>query len=206
MIDQHTKLWLRNTQGLIEYNQGLRLAKLAAVVPADQAIVEIGSHTGLSTCWLAAGSRSGYGAHVYAVDPYPAPRPGTKDDPWELGPEGVIERFWSNVAGTTQEVPRGDDYTDLVTLFRETSLDAAARWEKRDIGLLFVDAIHEYEPVLADYAAWSPFMAQYGVIAFHDYHHTYPGCKQAIKEIAATGLWEPMGLTGSLWVGRRRDT
>ena len=88
MLSRETRNWLVRTQGLIENAQGERLAELAYYVPRNMAIVEIGSHTGLSTCWLAAGSRAGNGAHVTAVDPYPDPRPGSKDDPWELGRTG----------------------------------------------------------------------------------------------------------------------
>jgi hypothetical protein len=193
--------WLDNTQGLIEPEEGRRLATLASWVPRNQAIVEVGSHTGLSTCWLAAGSRSGLGAHIIAVDPWPAPRPGSLDDPWELGPEGVLQRFKDNVAGVTQDTSR-EDYGDLITAIRIRSEELAACWVK-PIGLLFVDAVHEEAAVKADYAAWSSHVADDGVIAFHDYGDSYPGCKRGIDYVAATGLWEPLGVVGSLWVGRR---
>jgi len=193
--------WLDNTQGLIEPEEGRQLAHLAARVHPATAIVEVGSHTGLSSCWLAAGSRSGYGVQVFCVDPWGAPRPGSKDDPWELGPEGVLERFRDNIAGVTQWTER-ESYWDLVTPLRTTSVAASSIWLK-SIGLLFVDAIHEEDAVLADWAAWKRHVAPGSWVAFHDYGDSYPGCKRAIEKIAVSEDWRDISVTGSLWTARR---
>ena len=45
-----TRCWLENTQGLVEVEEGEKLAELASQVTANHAIVEVGSHTGLSSC------------------------------------------------------------------------------------------------------------------------------------------------------------
>lgn len=201
MISEATRAWLENTQGLIVAEEGQALAELASKVPATQAIVEIGSHTGLSSCWLAAGSREGNGAHITCVDPWGPPRPKSRDDPFDLGGDGALERFQSNVAGTTQDVDR-EDYGDLITPLRARSVDAARMWVQ-PIGLLFIDAIHERWAVLQDYEAWHSHIAAGGVLAMHDYGQSYPGCKAAIDEIAATSAWRQTDLVGSLWVGRR---
>jgi hypothetical protein len=194
--------WLDNTQGLIEPDEGRRLASLAGEVPKDRAIVEIGSHTGLSTCWLAAGSRYGYGAHITAVDPWPPPRPDSQDDPWNLGPDGVIQRFQMNVAGTTQDLI-GGDFRDLITPLRMESHNASKVW-LNEIGLLFIDAIHEEWAVLQDYGSWERFIPSGGFLALHDYGDTYPGCRRAIDTIEALGEFKPLGITGSLWTGERK--
>lgn len=203
VVDADTSAWLDNTQGLISPNEGRLLARLAAFVPANQAIVELGTHTGLSTCWMAAGSRVGYGAHIIAVDPWPEPRPPSPDyddDPWKLGAEGVLDRFRSNVAGTTQDVPR-EDYGDLITALRTTSLEAERTFVK-PVGLLFVDAIHEEAAVRADHAAWAPHVVAGGWIAFHDFGGDYPGCTRAITDIEATGSWIGTELVDGLWAGQ----
>jgi len=194
--------WLDNTQGLVEPDEGRRLATLAGVVPKEYAIVELGSHTGMSTCWMAAGSRYGNGAHITAVDPWPPPRPGSQDDPWNLGPEGVVERFWMNISGVTQDTI-GPDVRDLVTPLRMSSVEAAGVWMK-DIGLLFIDAIHEEWAVLQDYGAWERFIPPGGFLAMHDYGDAYPGCKRAIDTIAATDAFDSLEVTGSLWTGVRK--
>lgn len=201
MIAEDTRAWLENTHGLIEAEEGVRLAELAADVPAAEAIVEIGSHTGLSACWMAAGSRDGFGAHITCIDPWGEPRPNSLDDPFDLGAEGVLARFMSNVAGTTQEVPR-EDYSDLITPLRVRSVRAAMMWVQ-PIGLLFIDAIHERWAVDQDYRAWEPHIAKDGVLALHDYGDSYPGCKAAIEGIEANGGWVRTDLVGSLWVGVR---
>jgi hypothetical protein len=193
--------WLDNTQGLIEPDEGRQLARLAAIVDDDLAIVEIGSHTGLSSCWLAAGSRSGNGAQVFCIDPWGEPRPGSLDDPWNLGANGVLERFKENILGTTQWTER-ESYWDLVTPLRTTSSQAARMWIK-PVGLLFVDAIHEELPVLTDWESWKRHLvAPGGWVAFHDFDDSYPGCKRAIEKIAADEDWRNIYVTGSLWTAQ----
>lgn len=193
--------WLDNTQGLIEPDEGRRLAELAAHVHPNTAIVELGSHTGLSSCWLAAGSRAGHGAPVFCIDPWGEPRPGSLDDPWNLGAEGVLARFRSNISGVTQEV-ENDSYWDIVHPLRATSLEVAKLWLK-PVGLLFVDAIHEEQPVLDDWDAWRRHLGMGSWVAFHDYGDSYPGCKRAIEKIAVSEDWRDIDVTGSLWTARR---
>jgi hypothetical protein len=199
-IPADVRAWLENTQGLIQPDEGLRLAELAADVPENEAIVEIGTHTGLSTCWMAAGTKRGNGAHIVCVDPWGEPRPGALDDPWDLGSEGVLARFRSNVAGTTQWT-KNEDYGAYITALRTTSEQVSRIWTK-PIGLLFVDAIHEYAAVLHDWSLWRGHMAPGGVVAFHDYHESYPGCQVAIDEIAAGGSWTYSEVVGGMWIGR----
>src|SRR5690554_3594375 len=59
---------LGDLDGLIWKSEGARLAHLASLVPADQAIVEIGSYKGKSTAFLAAGAKAGHRPTVHAVD------------------------------------------------------------------------------------------------------------------------------------------
>lgn len=198
-----THRWLEKTQGLVEVSEGEALAQIAKYMPAHQAIVELGSHTGLSTCWLAAGSREGNRAHIYAIDPWPEPRPGSQDDPWNLGADGVFERFKTNIAGTTQDV-FNDDYRDLVTALRTTSEKAAAIWT-HEIALLFVDAIHEEWAIKQDWAAWQRHLAPGAWVCFHDYGgESYPGVTLAIDEVVRPSReWHSTDFTApSLWVGQ----
>ena len=62
--DPHPKqVW-----GYLQEDEAQRLTWLAARVPADKAIVEIGSLRGRSTCRLGLGAAAGLGAHVWAID------------------------------------------------------------------------------------------------------------------------------------------
>src|SRR5690554_7902537 len=60
-----------------------RLRALAAQVPADEAIVELGAYTGRATGWLLLGASEGQGAHVTTVDPWTLYKP-RQDTPEEL--------------------------------------------------------------------------------------------------------------------------
>lgn len=200
--------WIENTLGLCDPLEGEHLANLAATVPADQTIVEIGSHTGQSTLWLAAGSRHGFGAHIVAVDPWPDPGYALGDDPFDLGSgDAVLRRFFDNVRGTTQLVPR-ESYADLVTPLRLTSRAAAAGWVA-PIGLLFLDALHDYKNVKADVELWSPFVPVGGWLALNDYYRDPkrtrlrgPGLI-ATKMLEPSGHWDECAVVWNTWVGRR---
>ena len=59
-------------------------------------------------------------------------------------------------------------YADAVT-FVECASDRAGReYAGRPVGLLFVDAGHDYESVMADVLAWWGHIARKGYLAFHD--------------------------------------
>lgn len=182
--------------GLIQVVEGEQLARMAASVPAGQAIVEIGSHTGLSTVWMARATS----AHVVAVDPWADPRPGTLDDPFELVTgDAVYELFTQNLAH--------EGVAAKVTPLRTTSLEAAKIWVQA-IGLLFIDAVHEYEYVRSDYLHWARNIPVGGWISFHDHttdeDHPYYGVKRAIDEfVVASGQWSEPVIVEHLWSARR---
>jgi hypothetical protein len=181
--------------GLIEPEQGLRLADLASTVPSWAAIVEVGSHTGLSTCDLGHGST---GAHVFAVDPWAAPRPGSRDDPFGLGTgRAVYDVFAGNLTA--------EGLWPVVTPLASTSAEVAAIW-RAPVGLLFIDAIHTEEAVRADLAAWLPHLIDTGWVALHDYDtdptHDYYGVSVVADGMAADG-WQVAPRVGSLWTAHR---
>lgn len=182
--------------GLVSKGEGNRLATLARHVPPEWAIVELGSHTGLSTCWMAAGSKAGYGAHVTAVDPWQGPRPDSDDDPFGLG-DGIYERFAANITA--------EGHWGRITPLRTLSTVAAQSWVQ-PVGLLFVDAVHEYDAVKSDYLHWARFLPVGAWLAFHDYstdpEHHYYGVKQAIDEVIGAEWAEPI-VTEHLWTAKR---
>src|SRR5690606_14324104 len=90
-----------------------RLAQLAAEIPADQAIVELGVYLGRSLAALATGAQQGHGAHVWGVDP------------WDLG-RATRRRYPlpENRAATTQHLT-DLGLTEQVTLLRDWGRSAA---------------------------------------------------------------------------------
>jgi len=153
------------------------LAFLASTVPVHLAIVELGSWKGKSTAWLASGSRVGQGAHVYAVDHW-------------VGSSEHQHLFWEPGATTFPEFESNMEWLglgDIVTPITGKTAEVAKTWDK-DVGLLFIDAAHDYESVKADFLAWSPFVVAGGWVVFHD--AGFPGPSRVIKEyIEASDLW-----------------
>lgn len=89
---------------------------------------------------------------------------------------------------------------DLVAAVKLTSLQAAAGWSERDIGLLWLDGDHRYSAVRADFLAWSPFVAPSGIIAFHD--TDTDDVERLLRELVVQHQLQPLGHVGSLsWFG-----
>jgi predicted O-methyltransferase YrrM len=150
---------LEDAVGLLNPGIGDALHDLATEVPANQAIVEIGSYKGKSTAYLAAGSKAGQGVPVYAVDPWDLPgniagKHGFTDPEVREAFEKQLRalRLWSRV-----------------TPIRAFSTDAAHAWDGPLVGLLFIDGDHDEESVRADLEAWVPHLAPSHVVAFDDY-------------------------------------
>jgi predicted O-methyltransferase YrrM len=164
------------------------LYSLAQSCPQDLAIVELGSFRGRSTICLAAGSKAGNGPPVYAIDPHC---------------DGTREEFLRNLEEA------GVD--DVVRPVVSTSEEANSDWH-RSIGLLFIDANHEYEEVKKDYLLWSPFVAEGAVIALHDstaklsYRLSgYVGPRRVVREfILGSSMYSDLGLTDTITYAVRR--
>lgn len=130
--------------------------------------VELGSWLGRSTIALAHGLRAGGGGVVFAVDPH-------RDTALHRA-QDVIDTsaaFGANVisAGVAAHV----------LAVRATSMQARRRFADRSVDLLFVDASHVYEDVLADIEAWTSALADAAQVAFHDARDE-PGVARALAE------------------------
>jgi MMP 1-O-methyltransferase len=177
--------------GMIGRDEGERLAELAAMVPPEYAIVELGSAAGLSACWLAHGST---GAHVTCIDPW-EPLWSDADDPLHLGLTGYLDAFLANI--TLERL------WSCITPLRARSTDIAPLW-LQPVGLLWIDANHEYEHVREDYEAWAPLVPPGGWIAFHDFGDTYPDVAAVIDQVVLpSGWWERAPLVSAVWSARR---
>jgi predicted O-methyltransferase YrrM len=177
-IDTSRRELLASLDGLISEGVGLRLMELAASVAAEQAIVEIGSFKGKSTCYLAEGSRQGSGTGVWAIDP------------WELpGNEPGRHRFDQARPAFEEQVSRAG-LRDWIIAIPAFSTVAAASWTRgtggRPIGMLYIDGSHLYADVRADFEAWLPLLVDGGIIAFDDYRTPRnPGVERFVDELHA---------------------
>lgn len=189
---------LASLEGLISHEAGCVLADLAFEVPADTAIVELGSYKGKSACYLAAGAQRGHGAHVWAVDAWDTH--GNVTGRFGYAEPSTRETFERQVASVGLEAAitpvRG--FSQVVAgQWRVT--DYAPRWQDlvggRPVGLLFIDADHGATSVRGDFYAWSPHLAPRAVVVFDDIDTPRnPGVRKVVDELVAAGVIAPVEL------------
>jgi len=69
------------------------------------------------------------------------------------------------------------------------SADAAQVYTDGSLGLVFIDATHEYEDCMNDIKAWLPKLRKGGWMTGHDYHHPrFPGVTEAVDEAFPEGV------------------
>lgn len=176
-----TAMALEEVEGFLQTVEGYALNLLAQSGPGEGAIVEIGSFMGLSTCWMALGSKQAGREPVTAIDHFtgsPEHQPGGGAENEELAKTGTtFHRFEANVAQM--------GVTGHVRPIQAASDAAAATWTE-PIRLLFIDGDHSYEAVKSDFTLWTPFVIAGGLVAFHDVG-TSPEVTRFYEERKAAG-------------------
>ena len=174
----------QSVRGATPEDIGLTLARLAALVPSDQAIVELGVFCGRTALQLAYGAHLGHGAHVWGIDA------------WDLPGTGYGPPF--NDPATRHLAARNvrdQGYDDRVSLVHGYTHEVAASWSGPRIGLLFVDADHTEGGARRDILTWSPLLAPGAVIAVDDYNHPdWPGVAEAVDALVSDGYLAPVEL------------
>jgi predicted O-methyltransferase YrrM len=171
-------------EGQISREEARRLIELARSTMPGRIIVEIGTYRGRSTIALAFGSLLGSANRVYAVDPH-------------LEFQGVLggwfdpqdqEELYRNLvrAGVGR----------IVAVVSLASRVVARCWAERNIGLLWIDGDHSYAAVREDYESWEPFVADGGIVAFHD--SSVPGVVKVLHELSQEKRIFPLGQTEAL--------
>lgn len=164
-----TKDWseFEGLEGLTS-DEGCR-ALYALALEATSAIVELGVYTGKSICYLGAGSRDGHGVPVWGVDL------------WDTHKDRVRHKRSMPAQETEVRLKARKQVHDMglwknpITLIRDFSAGYPKRYEGPKVDLLFVDADHTRDAVLADFAAWWEHLADEAVIVFDDYSQRVEG-------------------------------
>ena len=165
--------------GFLSEHEALYLLRLAAQGRGDGAIVEIGSYHGKSTVLLAHASRGAGREKVVAIDPH-------------LG--GAVQAFHDTLA----RAGVGEHVTPVV----ETSDVAAAAW-RGPVRFLWIDGSHVYEQVRRDFLAWTPWLVDGGIVAFHDTYE-FAGVRRVIDEdVARTEHLVLVGLVDTIAAFRK---
>lgn len=163
------------------------LRRLAAHVPAEQAIVEIGVFKARSLCHLGQGAREGRGAHVWGVDPWDLP--GERKTYLE-SVHGSEHREGFTAPETREAAERHVSECDLggqVTLIRGFSADVARTWDGPPVGMLYVDGDHRADGIRTDFDTWEPRLAPAAVVAFDDHCNPFRDVIVVVRELAAAG-------------------
>lgn len=150
----------RRHNGSVELAACRRLRALAARVPADQAIVELGVYQGRATGWLLLGAQEGHGAHVTAVDPWGMRRDGYSPDSGHYTHPATYQAFRTHMGRI------GVD-TGTLTTKRGYARSVATKWRGPQVGLLVHDAEHTAGAVEADLAAWAGHLAEDAAVVVH---------------------------------------
>ena len=145
-------------------------------------IVEVGTWLGQSAAYLAVELINNGNSHNVIFDCV---------DTWEgssehLNKDGLLEFDWNipsefglpilkeKCLMTTDELYNKflsniEPVRHIVNPIKMKSVDAAKLYEDSSLDLVFIDAGHSFDDVVADIKAWLPKVRPYGFIAGHDY-------------------------------------
>jgi predicted O-methyltransferase YrrM len=129
--------------------------------------------------------------HVIAIDPWAAmPDQSAKNggetyEAWDF--QAIEADFWRRV----------EPWTARLTFHRKTSLEAADAVDDSSQDLIFIDAAHDYDSVVEDIAVWRPKARDGGIIAGHDFQHSFPSVMDAVAasfnlmvvQVAPDSVW-----------------
>ncbi len=173
----------RDIPGWFSEDEVAYLANLARIVPSDRAIVEIGAYCGRSTVALAFGSSRGHRAVIQSIDPH----------------NGLTAIHPSSTYGELIKNLIERDLLNYVAVHKTFSREAAINWNGGNIGLLFIDAEHDYDAVKSDFESWQRFIVPGTLVVFHDYPMTGPN--KLIREILTSSpSFFPVAFLDSLFV------
>ncbi len=168
---------IQSIQGWLDPNAGGVLYQIARLQSPTAVVVELGSWKGRSTGWLATGIKDRGVGRVFAVDTWR----GTETEELHkrmlagYAPDELFREFRANM----QQL----GVADIVEPMQMTTLEAAAAWPHGAcIGVLHIDASHEYEDVRADFEAWERYVAPGGFIVFDDVP-SWPGPTRFVQEL-----------------------
>jgi len=91
-------------------------------------------------------------------------------DPWAPYRANTAERMEATYQGCKERLAKYD-----VTLIRKTSMDAVKDIPDNSLDFVYIDAMHEFDPVMMDIIHWAPKVRPGGIVSGHDYCWYYQG-------------------------------
>ncbi|RFM26947.1 glycosyltransferase [Deminuibacter soli] len=180
---------IKNIQGWLEPDEAELLMAIAIKVCREQQqspnIVEVGCYQGKATVALGSVAKAFGGAAVYTIDPHDG-RQGAADDCIYTLPAS-FELFAKNIseAGLSRVVHSIRTTTDEL------------QWDK-PVAFLYIDGLHDYPHVSADFWAFAACLVPGAYIGFHDYADYYPGVQAMVHELLHSGHYYKVHQAGTL--------
>jgi hypothetical protein len=155
------------------------LAVLAGFVrQGSPRVIEVGSWIGHSALYMAMANPT---AQIHCIDTWAGSATDcTGQAAQEFGQERLLALFCKNV---------GSLLFDQIYPHVGTSAFWASVWPWQ-ADVVYIDADHSYESVLADINAWTPHVRRGGILCGHDFFEGFPGVEKAVRE---TGEFERAG-------------
>jgi hypothetical protein len=107
-------------------------------------------------------------------------------DAWQtlnVSGDGSSPQSWHD-SNYEKAMNRVKTYRNLYKVLRGLSVEMAAQIPDNSLGLVYLDAGHDYDSVMADLNAYYPKLVKGGIMAGHDYLNTAYGVKKAVTEFA----------------------
>ena len=131
-------------------------------------IAEVGCKEGRTTEYILSAFPD---STVVAVDPFEnVPNDGESYDEWDFN--AIEEDFWR----------RCEEFAPRARQLKMLSVDASKEIEDGSLDLVFIDAAHDYDNVMADIEAWYPKVKHGGLLTGHDFKHTFVGVMRAVAD------------------------
>lgn len=162
------------------------LFDIVSSCPKGTKALEIGSHLGASTCFIGAALQP-LGGHLYCVDTW-------HNETMPEGEQDTFQVFKQNTASLN----------GVTTLIRKRSDALTEKEISLPLQFAFLDGDHSYESTKKDFELVSPWMAENGIIAFHDCMY-FEGVSRVIGEALAGRQWMVAGhLANLMWIKRAK--
>ena len=150
--------------------------EFVAFLPDKVVMAEIGCYGGESTAYFTKKA-----IKIYCIDP------------WQTYTEKYPDGFGGSTLTDLDEAERAFDlvatrFPNIIVKMKGFSIKKVNEFINEFFDMVYIDANHEYEFVLADIKAWLPKIKKGGIISGHDFNHTDPhgtrvGVEQAVREV-----------------------
>lgn len=92
-------------------------------------------------------------------------------DPWNLSKSRYRQKWTQEKLDELREIATRElsVYKSRSQIIVDTSLDTSKLFRNKSIDFVYIDALHDYESVLADIQFWWPKVKAGGLLAGHDY-------------------------------------